>query len=184
MGHGLKKDFRMINIVVPQDQVKALQPGNPFMCGLLNAQVANSEMLQIIDTVELFHLKRQRKLSLRFLASYLLNVSHCHIALWISSATGQAVCLAIPSASHDCFLIAMQVNIQNETHDSIEDACTVGDLFYCMIWPWCHVFTGEANGSYRNMLQALKLYEKYKELTATGEFPAKVFMLIFVLYSA
>ena len=30
---------------------------------------------QVVDTVELFHFKRQRKLSLRFLAGYLLGAS-------------------------------------------------------------------------------------------------------------
>ena len=32
-------------------------------------------MPQVVDTVELFHFKRQRKLSLRFLAGYLLGAS-------------------------------------------------------------------------------------------------------------
>lgn len=80
IGHGLKQDFKMINIVVPPEQV--------------------------IDTVELFHFKRQRKLSLKFLATYLLSE-----------------------------------DIQGETHDSIEDART-----------------------------AIKLYEKYLDLQARGEF--------------
>ena len=43
----MKQDFKMINIVVPPSQ--------------------------IIDTVELFHFKRQRKLGLKFLSKYLLK---------------------------------------------------------------------------------------------------------------
>ncbi|CAG9463700.1 unnamed protein product [Pedinophyceae sp. YPF-701] len=48
IGHGLRKDFRMLNLVVKPSQV--------------------------IDTVDLFHFKRQRKLSLRFLTGFLLGL--------------------------------------------------------------------------------------------------------------
>ena len=122
VGHGLKKDFRMINIVVPPAQASyklklytlgaAMHPVN--LASLISTPCQNlkaglftktdiSRMqtshpcppppthprLQIVDTVDLFHAKRSRKLSLRFLASYLLRSS-----------------------------------IQEHTHDSIEDAAT------------------------------------------------------------
>ncbi|QSL66214.1 hypothetical protein MERGE_000589 [Pneumocystis wakefieldiae] len=85
VGHGLQKDFRIINIHVPKDQV--------------------------IDTVNLFYLEsRQRKLSLRFLAWYLL-----------------------------------QDYIQQDSHDSIEDART-----------------------------ALLLYKKYENFKKEGIFEEKL----------
>ncbi|XP_049849358.1 PAN2-PAN3 deadenylation complex catalytic subunit Pan2-like [Schistocerca gregaria] len=48
IGHGLNQDFHIANIDVPPEQV--------------------------VDTVKLFHLKNQRKISLRFLASLLLGI--------------------------------------------------------------------------------------------------------------
>jgi PAB-dependent poly(A)-specific ribonuclease subunit 2 len=48
VGHGLKKDFKMLNIVIPPEQV--------------------------VDTVDLFHSGR-RRLSLRFLSAYLLGAT-------------------------------------------------------------------------------------------------------------
>ena len=89
VGHGLAKDFRVLNIWVP--------PAN------------------IRDTVDLFHLPRSRKISLRWLASYLLDL-----------------------------------DIQVDTHDSIEDASTAMAVF--------RKYQSMAGmGNFENQLQ--KMYE-------------------------
>jgi len=91
IGHGLKKDFQMLNLFVPATQ--------------------------IFDTVDLFSLPNQRKLSLRFLAVHLL-----------------------------------QTDIQQQTHDSIEDARTALQLYH----------------KYRELKQKGTLEQTIRDLYATG----------------
>ncbi|XP_068181452.1 PAN2-PAN3 deadenylation complex catalytic subunit PAN2 isoform X2 [Antennarius striatus] len=97
VGHGLQKDFRVINLLVPKDQV--------------------------IDTVYHFHLPRKRMISLRFLAWYFLDL-----------------------------------NIQGETHDSIEDARTALQLYRKYLELSC-------SGGSEEVRKVLKgLYEKGRQL--------------------
>ncbi|XP_014840967.1 PREDICTED: PAB-dependent poly(A)-specific ribonuclease subunit PAN2 isoform X1 [Poecilia mexicana] len=97
VGHGLQKDFRVINLLVPKDQV--------------------------IDTVYLFHLPRKRMISLRFLAWYYLDL-----------------------------------NIQGETHDSIEDARTALQLYR----KYLELSRGGGSDEVRKVLKGL--YEKGRQL--------------------
>ncbi|KAG7519500.1 PAN2-PAN3 deadenylation complex catalytic subunit PAN2 isoform X1 [Solea senegalensis] len=96
VGHGLQKDFRVINLLVLKDQV--------------------------IDTVYLFHLPRKRMISLRFLAWYFLDL-----------------------------------NIQGETHDSIEDARTALQLYR----KYLELSRGGGNDEVRKVLKGL--YEKGRQ---------------------
>ncbi|SCV74095.1 BQ2448_6527 [Microbotryum intermedium] len=96
IGHGLNKDFRIINIYIPPSQ--------------------------IIDTVNIYHLShRQRKLSLRFLA-------------WA----------------------VLKLDIQSDTHDSIEDARTALQLYE-------EYYRLEAEGTWEEVLE-----EVYRDGKATN----------------
>ncbi|XP_024915310.1 PAN2-PAN3 deadenylation complex catalytic subunit PAN2 isoform X2 [Cynoglossus semilaevis] len=97
VGHGLQKDFRVINLLVLKDQV--------------------------VDTVYLFHLPRKRMISLRFLAWYFLDL-----------------------------------NIQGETHDSIEDARTALQLYR----KYLELSRRGGNDEVRKVLKGL--YEKGRQL--------------------
>ncbi|XP_055747889.1 PAN2-PAN3 deadenylation complex catalytic subunit PAN2-like isoform X3 [Salvelinus fontinalis] len=97
VGHGLQKDFRVINLLVLKDQV--------------------------VDTVYLFHMPRKRMISLRFLAWYFLDL-----------------------------------NIQGETHDSIEDARTALALYR----KYLELSRGGGNDEVRKVLKGL--YEKGRKL--------------------
>ena len=70
VGHGLKKDFRVINILVcnvHQELIMNVCDGLP-----VRVQVPDD---QVLDTVELFHLPKQRYVSLKFLAWFYLSES-------------------------------------------------------------------------------------------------------------
>jgi hypothetical protein len=86
LGHGLAKDFRIINIAPPVDRV--------------------------IDTVELFHLERQRKIALRFLASVLLGTdiqAHTHDSVEdaLTALKLWRTCRALRDAGDDVFARAL-----------------------------------------------------------------------------
>lgn len=92
-------------------------------------------LIQIRDTVELWRLPNQRKISLRFLASYILQediqVLICSVhLLFILSC-----CWRVITAHISMFMLT----VQDEIHDSIEDAKT-----------------------------SLLLYRKYKAVAAQG----------------
>uniref|UniRef100_A0A3B3DY03 Poly(A) specific ribonuclease subunit PAN2 n=1 Tax=Oryzias melastigma TaxID=30732 RepID=A0A3B3DY03_ORYME len=122
VGHGLQKDFRVINLLVGQTSRCCSAEGSAEIKSL-NAVVLQVPKDQVVDTVYLFHLPRKRMISLRFLAWYFLDL-----------------------------------NIQGETHDSIEDARTALQLYK----KYLELSHGAGNDEMRKVLKGL--YEKGRKL--------------------
>ncbi|KAI6062326.1 PAN2-PAN3 deadenylation complex catalytic subunit PAN2 [Aix galericulata] len=138
VGHGLQKDFRVINLMVT-----ALRPpprpragggsggprspwGSPPVGEAVGSPLCAPQVPkdQVIDTVYLFHIPRKRMISLRFLAWYFLDLK-----------------------------------IQGETHDSIEDARTALQLYR----KYLELSQGGSEpDDFRKVLKAL--YEKGRKL--------------------
>lgn len=105
MGHGLKNDFRVINLHVPSTQ--------------------------IIDTVYLFHLPHHRMVSLKFLAWHFLGESSCTMKCnKFSFHTFFFSLVNINFQPFDPYLSSCTgMKIQSGEHDSIEDARTSLQLY-------------------------------------------------------
>ena len=72
VGHGLRKDCRTLNILLPPSQVRRGGEGRPVSrCEY--PTVAAPAARQVVDTVLLYKLEGQRNLSLKFLASHVLS---------------------------------------------------------------------------------------------------------------
>ena len=66
---------------LPMTQTRPARPTTAPSAPPLHPHCTPTSCPQIVDTVDLFHAKRSRKLSLRFLASYLLR-SSIQVRLW------------------------------------------------------------------------------------------------------
>lgn len=73
VGHGLQKDFRVINLLV--GSLSSVTINHHQLSVITSHHLCPLQVLkdQVVDTVYLFHLPRKRMISLRFLAWYFLG---------------------------------------------------------------------------------------------------------------
>ena len=87
--------------------------------------------MQVVDTVELFHFKRQRKLSLRFLAGYLLGVGiqkYTHDSIVDARTALQLFQVSLADSAWPCLL-------RWHPHALMHAACMhQSNLMHCWAW--------------------------------------------------